>query len=73
MHDDLMAKVTLVIEFPTLTREDLIQLVVAHDDTYPDQEPPIKPEYVQAKDVILLWASGEFPNVEEIVEGAIEG
>lgn len=67
-----MAKVTLVIDLPTLTRDDLVHLVVAHDDTYPDQEPPIKPEYVQAKDVILLWASGEFPNVEEAITGSIE-
>lgn len=68
----LMVKILMELDLPTLTRDDVIQLVVAHDDTYPDQEPPIKAEFVTGKDVMALWFSGNFPNVDDMIISRIE-
>ena len=56
-----MIRVSVGIEFPTLTKEDVQALVVAHDAS--NDRAPITAEHVSPADVLGLWFSGEFPNV----------
>lgn len=52
-----MARLTIEVEIPGYTVKDLIDLVVANDDT--SGEEPIAPEYVKASDVLTLLYLGE--------------
>lgn len=64
-----MVRVTMTLEFPTLTQADLIALVVANDDAESavNGEPGIDPEHVEGSDVVALWVSGNFPDVETLL------
>lgn len=55
-----MAKIGIVIDFPTLTQGDLKELVRAHDAV---GDHPIDLEHVRPEDVADIWFRGEFPNV----------
>lgn len=64
-----MARVQLVIEWPTLSAADLRALVVAHDLQESGDEPVIETNKVRARDVVMLWARGELaPNLEPSIE-----
>jgi hypothetical protein len=56
-----MARISVGIEFPSLTEADLKELVVAHDAS--NDRAPITTEHVTPADVMSLWFAGEFPNV----------
>lgn len=64
-----MAKLNIVVDLPTLSRDDVIALVVANDDAMSavNDEPGIAPEFVKALDVLRLWLMGDFPNVPEVI------
>lgn len=64
-----MAKLNIVVDLPTLSRDDMIALVVANDDAMSavNDEPGIAPEFVKALDVLRLWLMGDFPNVPEVI------
>jgi hypothetical protein len=61
-----MARVTLNLDFPTLTRDDLVALVVANDDAASsvNGEPGIDPQHVRGDHVVALWVTGDLPDVE---------
>lgn len=61
-----MARVTLNLDFPTLTRADLVALVVANDDAASsvNDEPGIKADFVRGDHVVALWVTGDLPDVE---------
>ena len=65
-----MARLKFELYLPDLTKQDLIDLVVANDDAESarNNEPGIAPEFVTAIDALRLWLSGDFPNVPEIFE-----
>lgn len=69
-----MARVTFMMDFPTLTKEDLVALVVANDDAASsvNGEPGIAPEFVRGSDVVSLWAMGDLPNVQWDLRSTIE-
>jgi hypothetical protein len=60
-----MARVTLTLDFPTLTKDDLVALVVANDDAASsvNGEPGITPEHVRGDHVVALWVTGDLPDV----------
>jgi len=65
-----MAKAVIVIDVPTLSVDDLIQLVVAHDSTY--DEEPIEPQHVSARDVLDLIDAEQFPDVRYNIKSQFE-
>lgn len=56
-----MARMVIEIDFPTLTVQDLRDLVVANDASADDV--PIAPEHVTPRHVMDLIESGNFPTV----------
>lgn len=65
-----MARVTVTLDFPTLTVADLVALVVANDeaDSAMNGEPGIEPQFVRGDHVVALWSAGELPLVDVLVE-----
>lgn len=62
-----MARVTLTLDFPELTVDQLKELVVMADEA-----PPIDPGVVQGSDVAALYAAGGLADVYIEIDSTLE-
>jgi len=62
----MAVQVTVSVLFPTLSKQDVIDLVVANDSA--EDDTPIAADAVRAHHVLALWSTPEWPHSEKVVD-----